>query len=144
MYANGTRLSARSRGLWRSILLWSSRPAKPRMRLLAFRRICVKLTKIATHIRRRTHKKRTDVAKFVNKRDRTVHSPRPASYSRCVSLDESDYLTHDGRKREGKESACLTLPGTSRLRAKSLMARCIAMRASLCIPCMRHAFILHI
>lgn len=84
------------------------------------------------------------MAKFVNKRDRTVHSPRPASYSRCVSLDESDYLTHDGRKREGKESACLTLPGMSRLRAKSLMARCIAMRASLCIPCMRHAFILHL
>jgi hypothetical protein len=81
---------------------------------------------------RRTHGgglagERTDVAKCVNKRDRTVHSPRPASCSRCVSLDESDYLTHDGRKREGKESVCLTLSGTSRLRAeaKSLAARCM-------------------
>lgn len=59
------------------------------------------------------------VVKCVNERDRAAHFPRPASCSRCVSLDGNNYLMHSGREKEGKESVCLTLSGKSRLRVKS-------------------------
>lgn len=52
----------------------------------------------ATRRTRRTREgeKRTGV----NKRDRAAHSLRPASCSKCVSVDENNYLTHGEREKE--------------------------------------------